>query len=120
MTEQHAFGNLDRLCTFVLSLCGDAPTNRSRSNGQAQKTRVAKVIRVFYFRIKLKPLDMIHPTKKPWTTEAQAMDEEYSYLRSKLQREDAFKTPQERTEAATRMKELRAKLNARYLASRGL
>lgn len=49
MTDQHAFGDLDRICTFVLPLCRDATVNQSRSNGQAQKTGVAKADPVFYF-----------------------------------------------------------------------
>lgn len=53
-------------------------------------------------------------------TETQIQSEEYFTLRTKLYRNDSFKTPQERSEAARRMFELHDILNRKYLASRGL
>lgn len=63
---------------------------------------------------------MTQANRKPWITQAQADEAEYSTLRSKLNREDSFKTPQERSAAATRFKELRISLMRSYLESRGL
>lgn len=63
---------------------------------------------------------MFNKLKDLGKSETQIQSEEYFTLRTKLHKDNAFKSPQERSEAAKRMFELREILNRKYLASRGL
>lgn len=74
----------------------------------------------FFTLVPLTNYSMTQSSKKPWLTNDQLDRVEYSHLKNLLNKDDLYMTPEERSLAVSKYKELRAKITRAYIDSRGL